>query len=82
MRPLCILVLCAFFLVGQGDAKRKRKFEGDFEFAEEVRYFLITDLSASDYHNILAADLGMNVLWIGGYRNVSLLHVLRKLIIM
>lgn len=29
------MVICALWLVGETEAKRKRKFEGDFEFAEE-----------------------------------------------
>lgn len=32
------LTIAILVIVSSADAKRKRKFEGDFEFADEVRY--------------------------------------------
>ena len=36
MRTVWLVCLLLAALVAQGEAKRKRKFVGDFEFAEEV----------------------------------------------
>lgn len=36
MRALLLVVVLLGVLVYGGEAKRKRKFDGDFEFAEEV----------------------------------------------
>lgn len=42
MRLLCALAIVAILAVS-GDAKKKRKFEGDFEFAEEVTLIYLFD---------------------------------------
>ena len=53
MKILWIIVLLGF-LAATGEAKRKRKFEGDFEFAEEVSH------SFTDLKNNIAFDVIAN----------------------